>query len=473
VRAYLAIGSNLGDRWAYLHSALRALETLDADLETSPVYETAPVGGPVDQGAYLNAIVRVDTDLSPRELLEFAQAIESDARRVRDERWGPRTLDVDIVAINGVRVEDEDLVVPHPRMAERAFVLAPLEDLDPTAMPAGWRARLAGQLEDVRRVGYLVCSDAGAGERRSAPESEVEGELVARSRGDLELRLAPARRAGRRIGFVPTLGALHEGHLADIERARAESDVVVVSIFLNPLQFDDRKDLARYPGDVATDVRLAARSGADVVFVPSIEEMYPGGPPEVLVDPGPKARVLEGAARPGHFRGVATVVTKLLAIVRPAAAYFGEKDYQQLVIVRRLVQDLSIPVAIVACPTVREQDGLARSSRNVFLAREARNDASSLYRALRCARDEILSGERDAKRIVAVMTRTIGEAPAVELEYARVVEEGTLEDAVEVKGEVRLLIAARVDGVRLIDNIAVGAITESVPIVDVGVDLAR
>jgi 2-amino-4-hydroxy-6-hydroxymethyldihydropteridine diphosphokinase len=156
VRAYLAIGSNLGDRWEHLRSALRELARLDPELCASPVYETAPVGGPSDQGPYLNAIVRLDTEVSPRELLEFAHRIESGAGRVRRERWGARTLDVDIVAIDGVRVDEDDLAVPHPRMAERAFVLAPFEDLEPTGVPADWRERLADQLEGVRKVGYLV-----------------------------------------------------------------------------------------------------------------------------------------------------------------------------------------------------------------------------------------------------------------------------------------------------------------------------
>jgi 2-amino-4-hydroxy-6-hydroxymethyldihydropteridine diphosphokinase len=156
VRAYLAIGSNLGDRWAYLRFALRALARLDPDLIVSPVYETDPVGGPADQGAYLNAVVGLETDLLAKELLVFVQRIEADAGRVRRERWGARTLDVDIVAIDGVRVDEEDLVVPHPRMAERAFVLAPLEDINPAAVPGRWRERLFDQLAGVRRVGYLV-----------------------------------------------------------------------------------------------------------------------------------------------------------------------------------------------------------------------------------------------------------------------------------------------------------------------------
>jgi 2-amino-4-hydroxy-6-hydroxymethyldihydropteridine diphosphokinase len=156
LRAYLAIGSNLGDRWAYLRFALDALAELDPDLVASPVYETAPVGGPTDQGPYLNVVVGVETELTPKELLMFAKKIEADAGRVRLERWGARTLDVDIVAIDRVRVDEADLVVPHPRMTERAFVLAPLEDIGPGAVPKGWRERLAGQIAGVRRVGYLV-----------------------------------------------------------------------------------------------------------------------------------------------------------------------------------------------------------------------------------------------------------------------------------------------------------------------------
>lgn len=156
MRVYFSIGSNLGDRWAYLESAVSALASLDSLLVVSPIYETAPVGGPEEQGRYLNAVVRVETDRSPRELLAFAQKIEADAQRVRRERWGPRTLDVDIIVIEGVVVHEEDLVVPHPRMRERAFVLAPLEDLDPGLVPDGWRARLAADLAGVARVGFFV-----------------------------------------------------------------------------------------------------------------------------------------------------------------------------------------------------------------------------------------------------------------------------------------------------------------------------
>ncbi len=285
----------------------------------------------------------------------------------------------------------------------------------------------------------------------------TDSDVVARRFDDLEVALDGARRERLRIGLVPTLGALHGGHIADIEKADAECDVVVVSIFLNPLQFNDRKDLARYPGDLAADNRAAVRAGADVVFAPSIEVMYPAGAPEVVVDPGPKGQVLEGAARPGHFPGVATVVTKLLATVRPNAAYFGEKDYQQLVIVRQLVKDLSLSVKIVSCPTIREDDGLAMSSRNAFLGVDERKSAVSLYRALGRAKDEIGRGENQADKILETMAGVVTEAPLATLEYAHVVREGTLDDVSVVDGDVRLLIAARVGPVRLIDNMLVEA----------------
>ncbi len=287
--------------------------------------------------------------------------------------------------------------------------------------------------------------------------STTDSELVARTFDDLDGALDGARRERLRIGLVPTLGALHGGHVADIAQADAECDVVVVSIFLNPLQFNDRKDLARYPGDFVTDARVAVQAGADVVLAPSVEVMYPAGAPEVVVDPGPKSLVLEGAARPGHFQGVATVVTKLLAIVRPNAAYFGEKDYQQLVIVRQLVKDLSFAVTVVSCPTVREDDGLAMSSRNAFLGAEERKSAASLYRALCRAKTEIGRGENDANKIVQTMWDVVAESSLVSLDYAHVVREGTLDDVSDIDGDVRLLIAARVGPMRLIDNLLVEA----------------
>lgn len=284
--------------------------------------------------------------------------------------------------------------------------------------------------------------------------SSLRNDLVVSTAADLDAALAAARRDGRRVGLVPTLGGLHDGHAANVRKARAENDLVVVSIFLNPLQFDDPKDLERYPADRPADLRLAGVAGADLVFAPPAAELYPNGAPEITVDPGPAGEVLEGASRPGHFRGVATVVAKLFSIVRPTAAYFGEKDYQQLVIVRRLVRDLSLPVAVVACPTVRDEDGLALSSRNALLSEDERHDATSLHRALVAGADAIARGETEASVIIELIKRVVSEAPRARLDYAHIVEEGSLNDVEVVTDRVRLLLAARLGSVRLIDNLS-------------------
>jgi pantoate--beta-alanine ligase len=282
----------------------------------------------------------------------------------------------------------------------------------------------------------------------------AECELVS-GVGQLDEMLGPHRRRGSSIGFVPTLGGLHAGHVTLIEAARRANDVVVVSVFLNPIQFDDPGDLARYPRDLMADLACAGRAGADIVFAPSVEAMYPAGRPEVTVDPGALGAIFEGAARPGHFRGVATIVTKLLALVAPSYAYFGEKDYQQLVVVRRLVRDLSLPVEIVACPTVRDPDGLADSSRNAFLDSGERQAATVLYRALCAGAEAVRSGVTDAGEVEVTMRSMVATEPSVALDYARIVADGHLEPLSTVVGDVVLLVAARVGQVRLIDNLRV------------------
>jgi pantoate--beta-alanine ligase len=248
-------------------------------------------------------------------------------------------------------------------------------------------------------------------------------------RGDqLRKELDAARAAGRTVGLVPTMGALHQGHASLIRRSVAECDVTAVTVFVNPLQFGAGEDLETYPADLEADVAVAADAGAGVVFAPSVEEMYPGGRPAVTVHVAGED-VLEGASRPGHFDGVATVVAKLFNLAGPCRAYFGEKDWQQLRVVRRLVADLSFPVEVVAGPTVREADGLACSSRNVRLSPEERRAATVLYRALSAY------PERPVADVIA-------EEPLATLDYAEVVGD-------------RLLIAARIGGVRLIDNMKV------------------
>jgi pantoate--beta-alanine ligase len=256
------------------------------------------------------------------------------------------------------------------------------------------------------------------------------------------------------IGLVPTMGALHAGHVSLLRRAMDECDVVVASIFVNPLQFDDRDDLDAYRRDEERDLATLRELDVEVAFVPRVEEMYAGGEPEVTVDPGPLGDRLEGASRPGHFRGVATVVAKLFHAVGPCAAYFGEKDAQQLAVIRAMVRDLSFPVEVVACPTVREPDGLALSSRNERLSPEQREAAGCLFLALSEAAELARGGERDAARLVAAMAREIGATPQAGLDYAAVVDDATFQDVGTIAGPARALVAARFGDVRLIDNLA-------------------
>jgi pantoate--beta-alanine ligase len=264
-----------------------------------------------------------------------------------------------------------------------------------------------------------------------------------------------ARRSGAGVGLVPTMGALHEGHASLIRRARAERGFLVVSLFVNPLQFGERADLDAYPRDEARDLALAEELGVDVLFAPSVDEMYPSGEPEVTVDPGPLGERLEGASRPGHFRGVATVVAKLFNTAAPCAAYFGEKDAQQLAVIRRMVRELAFAVDVVACPIVREPGGLARSSRNARLSPEQRDAASVLFFALTQAAELARAGERDVARLVAAMAKEIGAEPAAGLDQAVVVDDETFEEiaSLEGVGRARALVAARFGDVRLIDNL--------------------
>jgi pantoate--beta-alanine ligase len=273
------------------------------------------------------------------------------------------------------------------------------------------------------------------------------------------------RACGRRIGLVPTMGALHSGHISLVERAAAECDVVAVTLFVNPLQFDDPSDLASYPRDLASDLEKASAAGSSVVFAPSVGEMYPGHPalPSTSVHVAGLGDRLEGASRPGHFDGVATVVTKLFALAGRCSAYFGEKDFQQLTVVRALVGDLCLPVEVVGCPTVREHDGLALSSRNLRLGPAERRAATSLHRALALGLRMLSDGERDLDAVGSVMRREMAQEPLVVCDYAEVVDVGTLRRPAATEGELRLLVAATVGGVRLIDNegIVVGPVKGS------------
>jgi pantoate--beta-alanine ligase len=276
---------------------------------------------------------------------------------------------------------------------------------------------------------------------------------VIRRRVELRLACEEARRQGRAVGYVPTMGFLHTGHVSLLEAAAEDCDFVAMSNFVNPLQFGPAEDLAGYPRDLDRDLAIAEQHGVDAVFVPDADEMYPGGRPAVTVDPGPLGDRLEGASRPGHFRGVCTVVAKFFALVGPCRAYFGEKDAQQLVVVRRMVLDLDFPVEVVGRPTVREEDGLAVSSRNTYLSAEERRAATCLYEALARAAWLVEGGERDAVVLRAEMAKRIGAEPLARLDYVAVVDESTFLEVDRLRAPARALVAAGVGDTRLIDNL--------------------
>ena len=275
---------------------------------------------------------------------------------------------------------------------------------------------------------------------------------VASTAREMRAALEDARREGQLIGFVPTMGALHEGHLSLIRAARERCEVVAISIFVNPLQFADNEDFDQYPRDDKRDLVIAADAEVDVVFLPDVAEMYPDGR-STTISVGRLASIAEGAARPGHFDGVATVVAKLFSIVLADLAFFGQKDAQQVAVVKKMVADLSLPTEIVACPTVREPDGLAMSSRNVHLSTAERSQALVLWRALQAGRQSLLeTGEPEAAE--KVMSDLLTTADGVDMDYALCVDPDTFE--APVPGRDRLLVvAARVGRTRLIDNLLV------------------
>ena len=283
-----------------------------------------------------------------------------------------------------------------------------------------------------------------------------------KTKGEVRRGVAAARAAAEAttardedgVGLVPTMGYLHEGHLSLARRARQENALVVMSIFVNPTQFGPNEDLSHYPRDLERDLFLAEEEGVDLVFHPPPEEMYLPGH-ATWVDVEGLTEHLCGASRPGHFRGVSTVVTKLFGICRPDRAYFGQKDAQQAFVIRRLTADLDLGVEVVVCPTVREPDGLALSSRNVYLTEEERAEAPVLYRALRSAEALIASGERDARLVVRDVLEVLAQSPHGRVDYVEVVDTATLQPLEILAGEVLLALAVWFGGTRLIDNLVV------------------
>ena len=432
----VGLGSNVGDRVAHLSAALAELRSLPQTriLRQSSLLETAPVGGPAGQGRFLNAVAVLETELLPQSLWSHLSEIEQRLGRERSERWGPRTIDLDLLLYDQQLINTAELSMPHPRLAERRFVLAPA-------------AEIAGDLRDP--VSGLTIRELL--DELGPPSAGEVGLRICLAPRDMQRQIRELSRQGQRIGLVPTMGALHAGHLSLVRAARARADVVVATIFVNPTQFGPSEDFGKYPRTLESDLRALADCGCDWVFVPQQGDMYPEGF-STYIDPPAVARPLEGICRPGHFRGVATIVLKLFEIVPPDVAVFGQKDYQQALVIRRMATDLNLPVEVVTCPTVREPDGLALSSRNRYLSPAEREQALALSRALNEAQRTAAAGELSVRKIEAAMRNILTAAGIEKIDYAAVADAQTLEELSEISGPAVALIACHVGTTRLIDN---------------------
>jgi pantoate--beta-alanine ligase len=275
------------------------------------------------------------------------------------------------------------------------------------------------------------------------------------TRVEVRSAILDARAAGRKVGLVPTMGALHEGHLSLVWESRKQCDFTVVTIFVNPTQFGPSEDFNRYPRTLEADLRLLKGVQADLVFAPAVEEMYPPGC-TTAIEPPEVAKALDGDFRPGHFRGVATIVLKLFNVAPADVAYFGQKDYQQTLVVRRMVEDLNVPIQVQVCPTVREADGLAMSSRNVYLSSEERQRALAVSRALQAAEEMIAGGETDPAAVEARMSQILRDGGVDRIDYAAIVDPETLQGVGAIHDKVAALVAAHVGKTRLIDNRLIG-----------------
>jgi pantoate--beta-alanine ligase len=435
----VGLGSNLGDRVHNLQEAVRHLREQNEIVITrvSSFLESTPVGGPPGQPNYFNAVVLAETTLAPHTFLATLQSIEDDLGRERRERWGPRIIDLDLLLYGQYAqeiIDSPELTVPHPRMHERRFVLDPAAEIACNVIHPVYGVSLS---ELLKRL-----------------PAQMPGELGLRvftSASGIQVAMQRQRRLGQSIALVPTMGALHEGHLSLVRAAREQSDVTVATIFVNPTQFGPGEDFAKYPRTLEADLQALSAAGCDVVFVPEHDEMYPPGS-STLVEPPAVARPLEGVCRPGHFRGVATIVLKLFHLIPAHVAFFGQKDYQQTCVVRQMVRDLAVPIEIVVCPTVREPDGLAMSSRNRYLSPAERRQATALSRALEEAERLASAGQRDARRVAEAMRNILTAAGIERVDYATLADPDTLSELSTLSDPAVALIACYVGTTRLIDN---------------------
>jgi pantoate--beta-alanine ligase len=434
----LGLGSNLGDRVGNLLEGLRLLKRRVTVLRLSSLHETRPVGGPPGQANFFNAAAVVATELPPGDLVAALHDIESQLGRERAETWGPRTIDLDLLLYDQQIIHTAQLTVPHPRMHERRFVLAPA-------------AEIAG---DLRHPALNATIDELLA--RLPPKDPREPKLrVFTNIADMQAETLRLRRLGRHVGLVPTMGALHEGHLSLVQVARERADAAIATIFVNPTQFGPNEDFAKYPRTLDADLAALSAAGCDAVFVPSCDEMYP---PEssTFVEPPAVSQPLEGVCRPGHFRGVATVVLKLFHIIPADLVCFGQKDYQQAQVIRRMVADLNVPIEIVVCPIIREPDGLAMSSRNRYLSPSERKQALALSLALDEAERLVAAGQRESEPILAAMGNKLRSAGITRIDYVALADPESLAPVPRIEGRAAALIACYVGSTRLIDNRLLG-----------------
>lgn len=388
-------------------------------MQVSGVYETEPQAGPANSPRFINAAAKIRTRLSAVRLFRELRAIESRLGRKDSRRFYPRPIDLDILFYGDKRINLPYLKIPHPRLRERDFVLRPLSEIAPQIIKS-----LASQMRVISKI------------------------------PDIRKFIAKEKARKKTIGFVPTMGALHRGHLSLIRQAKRDCDVCAVSIFVNPIQFAPKEDYRKYPRDLERDSILAKSARADVIFSPDAKEMYPENY-LTYVNVEKITDCLCANARPGHFKGVATVVAKLFNIVQPHIAYFGQKDYQQALVIKKMVSDLNMPLKIKVMPIVRENDGLAMSSRNGYLNIRERQDAVILYLSLERARNMVAGGERNCKKIIAEIKDEISRKKSAKIDYVEIRDAETLEHIERIKRKSVIALAVWIGRTRLIDNIVV------------------